>query len=96
MRAMFFVIAVLIVCSALLRTIYLRSATVVLGYDVRKLRDTAADVRTDNDMLRAQIAKLSTLRAVEPIAKKMKLGLTPMACTVTTVRRIEVPRQERD
>jgi len=87
MRAIFFVIAVIIVGGAAARTVWLRSRTIVLGYEIRKLRDAAADGRADNDMLRAEIATSSTMRAVEAAAKSLKLDLAPMAGTVVKVEK---------
>jgi hypothetical protein len=81
MRAVMFVLAVLSIFTAVSRTIWLRSSTVVLGYEIRKLRDAAADLRTDNDMKRAEIATLSTMRSVSEAARRLRLSLVP-SCVV--------------
>lgn len=72
MRAVFFVVAVLIVCGAVSRSIWLKTRTVVIGYEVRKLRDVAADLRADNDKVRADIAVLSTMRSVERLRESVE------------------------
>lgn len=87
MRAVFFVVAVLIVCGAVSRSIWLKSRTIVDGYDVRKLRDAAADLRTDNDKVRADIAVLATMRSIERAAKNLKLDLVAGAPETVTMRR---------
>lgn len=86
MRAAAFVLACLTVFAAAARTVWLRTEIISLGYEIRTARDRAAEVRADNDMIRADIAALSTLRNVEAAAKRLKVRLEPGVVTTVTVR----------
>lgn len=86
-RVAAFVVGVLLLFASLMRTIYLESAAVAAAYETRRLRDRVAVTRNENDVLRADIAALRNVSAVEGWAKES--GLDPVARDAVQVVRID-------
>lgn len=91
-RVAAFVFGVLLLFTSLMRTIYLESAAVAAAYDTRRLRDRAAVMRNQNDVLRADIAALRNVSVVNTWAKEEGLVEVPRdAVRIVPLRDTAVP-----
>ena len=62
MRRFSYVAAVLIVFGVLARTVWLKSSAVACAYEIRRLRDLAAEIDNHVEVLEAEAAKRMTAR----------------------------------
>lgn len=95
-RVAAFVVGVLLLFTSLMRTIYLESAAVAAAYDTRRLRDRAAVMRNQNDVLRADIAALRNVSVVNTWAKEEGLVEVPRDAVRKVPLRERVVPAERE
>lgn len=75
MRSIVYTIALVLVFSVLVRTVWLRSSVVTEGYAIRRLRERLAEERNINEALKARVARKATLDALIETAGRLDIQL---------------------
>lgn len=86
MKAASVVLSVLLVFATVARAIWLECAAVACAYDVRRLRESEADLRNQNEIMRADIARCLTSRRLSATAQTLGLGDLQDETVVTVSR----------